>query len=512
MIKNANEIKEAARIVEIISEYLPLKKSGSNYTAKCPFHDENTASFFVNENKGIFHCFGCNESGDVISFLQKYKKIDFNQALREIANKYNIAIIDDFKGSPIKAYYEVLKKVNSIFINALESETQVLKYLYNRGLSDEFIMKFDIGFIKKDFFKSLRNDEIILLLELGLLVKKGSDIYTPFANRISLALRDFYYRVIGFSSRTHPYYDFRKTAKYINSKESLVFHKSKVLYGLSQAKETIIKLNKVYIVEGFFDCIALHKQGIINTVALCGSAFNLTHLSQLFKLSDTLEIILCFDKDEAGHKATMNSSLFLINQKCYNFKIALIENQVKDLGEVMQKGDAIHLKLKNGFVYYYMSLMNTADFKQKDKILNSIKSVINNESNFYTKQFLNKSIITALNLPQDFFNANIHIKLLDKYSLEKALLKSMMNDKYTFDLCIDYLEDVHFGSFRDDYKALCEGKITQNLQAFNMDDRIKIISYEYIAENIKTLAKRYIKDNLKTLDTQQLLRLHKKFI
>lgn len=312
MIENVEELKSQMDIVEVISTYIPLKKAGSNFSANCPFHEERTSSFVVNPKKQFYHCFGCNTSGDAIKFVQEYKHLDFESALREIANSYNLQIKESSRYHSLNPYFESLESLNNLFKNELLKEDEITakirQYLHNRGLSQEDFNRYDIGLIPSCKVSLTYAN---YLQELGLIYNNGI-LANPF--RISFALRNKSGKVVAFSCRTHPYGNFKNASKYINSKDSKIFHKSQLLYNFHRAREQIYKNKVVIITEGFMDAIALDKLGFANAVATCGTAFSASHLSAVIALRTEAVIKLCFDKDNAGVSASFRACELLLKQ------------------------------------------------------------------------------------------------------------------------------------------------------------------------------------------------------
>ena len=310
--------KSQLDIVEIIGSYIPLKKAGINYTCCCPFHSEKSPSFMVSPQKQIFKCFGCEASGDVISFVKKYKNLEFSEAVEEICEIYQIPNPISKKPSDTKSLQERLKKLSDVFVsNLLENgylgnstdleipkhtsiPSKLREYLKNRGLCREDIEAFSFGYCKGEEWKQFFSlDEAI---KVGIVSQKG---YCLFANRLTITLFSNSYKPIGFVGRTHPYFNFRNSPKYINSRDSILYQKSKNLYNFARTKSHIAKTKKVLIVEGYMDAIAAWKMGIKNCVATGGTAFNKTFLAQLTPLEP--QITFLFDNDEAGQKNILNA-------------------------------------------------------------------------------------------------------------------------------------------------------------------------------------------------------------
>lgn len=305
-------VKEENDIADVISEYIKLKRSGRNFSGLCPFHNEKSPSFSVSEDKQIFKCFGCGEAGNVISFIMKVRNLNFVDAVKFLANRANIQI--EFKSGekdPMSEKKKLLRNINRstarYYFSNLQNNKEIKDYFYRRGLTEQTLRSFGIGYAKDgwretlNFLRGLKlNDEVIR--ETGLVVfndeKKTS--YDRFRNRVIFPVFDVYNNVIGFGGRV---LDDSKP-KYLNSPETIVFDKGTNLYGLNFAiKNNGIKDRNIIVVEGYMDCISLHQHGIINAVASLGTALTVKQGKLLRKYADT--VIISYDADLAGQMATL---------------------------------------------------------------------------------------------------------------------------------------------------------------------------------------------------------------
>lgn len=327
------EIKSRANIIEIISEHIILKKKGRNFWGLCPFHNEKTPSFSVNEEKGIFKCFGCGAGGDSISFLMKLNNQSFHEVIVDLAQKFNIQLPSFNKNSAKPELKKQLYEINSLaanfykeyLLNLPDNSTQK-EYLASRGITNETIERFSIGFAPNEFDFILKKLEKKFPLELletaGLLIKKNNSnsYYDRFRNRIIIAIQDENGNYIAFGART---LENNQNPKYLNSPDTPVFNKSRNLYGLYQAKESIKFNDSVIITEGYFDVISLHNAGFNNAVATLGTAITEQHIKLVSKYTKSRKLYLSFDSDEAGINAA-------------NRGAEVIKNAFEGLGEIKQ--------------------------------------------------------------------------------------------------------------------------------------------------------------------------------
>ena len=333
------EVKDRAGIVDIISEYLPLKKRGQNYIGLCPFHSEKTPSFTVSADKKIFHCFGCGESGSVITFIMKKEGIDFLDAVRTLAKRCGVTISDAKKDEPDARglLFRALKVSAEYFSREFRGGAgkAALLYLKKRGFDDpEVINRFGLGFAPERWeglTNYMRNRSLPLETgeKAGVIIKKEKGYYDRFRGRLIFPIMDLKGRVIGFGGRTLG----SGEPKYLNSPETPVFKKGEALYGLHQAKQHIMSEGSVIVVEGYFDLLAMHNNGFKNSVATMGTALTAAHLRVLKGLAPLVYVL--FDSDDAGRKAAIRSLDLFISEEmpCR----AIILRNAKDPDELILK-------------------------------------------------------------------------------------------------------------------------------------------------------------------------------
>ncbi len=293
-------------IVDLVDSHVPLKKAGSNYVARCPFHSEKTPSFSVNRKKQFYHCFGCGAGGNAISFLMAFSHLDFVEAIEDLAGFVGVdvpreALSYQRDKQDYSALYSVLEQSAVFYVDQLRNnpEGQVaVEYLKKRGLSGDVAREFSLGYAPNEWDALASKFDNKLLLDAGMLVSKESGgSYDRFRGRLIFPIRDKRKRVIGFGARVLD----DSLPKYLNSPETGVFSKGKELYGLSELLEKESKPKRILVVEGYMDVLALAQFGVSYSVAALGTATTKTHLDLLFRF--TSEIIFCFDGDAAGQKA-----------------------------------------------------------------------------------------------------------------------------------------------------------------------------------------------------------------
>lgn len=297
------KLKTEINIVDLIASYIELQKSGRNYKALCPFHQEKTPSFYIYENTQSYHCFGCGASGDIFSFIQAYENVDFMDSVKLLAKKYSIPMpqLDQTVDSAFKTYINDMKTIEEIFVENLKEGTPGWQYLKNiRKLDPERLKRLGIGWSDYTDTKRLLNlFSANRLLELGVFNDREKN---TFAGRLVFSLRDQYGNVLGFSGRTIVN---EEQPKYINSPQTEYFNKSKILYLFDQTKKSIKEVDFVIITEGYFDAVRLYTNGMRNTVAIMGTNLTKQQMGELSKYTN--KFVFALDSDEAGINAVEKS-------------------------------------------------------------------------------------------------------------------------------------------------------------------------------------------------------------
>ncbi|MEE4278853.1 MAG: DNA primase [Halieaceae bacterium] len=315
-----DDLLDRTDIVDVIDRRVKLKKTGKNYSARCPFHDEKTPSFSVNPDKQFYYCFGCGAGGNALGFLMDYENIDFPQAVENLAGALGLEVPREASRapagsasgpaeSPNRALYELMEQCTAFYREELRRNPQrerAVAYLKGRGLSGVIARDFGLGFAPPGWDNLLKHldqtgdDEIRRgnALKAGVLVRNDAGrVYDRFRDRIVFPIRDRRGRVIAFGGRVLG----DDKPKYLNSPESPIFHKGRELYGLYEARRANRRLERIIVVEGYMDVIALAQAGISYAVATLGTATSTDHLERIFRMVP--EVIFCFDGDEAGRKA-----------------------------------------------------------------------------------------------------------------------------------------------------------------------------------------------------------------
>ncbi|HFW6663171.1 TPA: DNA primase [Campylobacter jejuni] len=340
--ESIENLSQRLNIVDIIENYIEVKKQGSSFVCICPFHADKNPSMHINPTKGFYHCFACKAGGDAFKFVMDYEKLSFSDAVEKVASLSNFTLgYTKEKQENKKELKSILPSLNAYFKDNLKHHKEVLTYLYQRALNDKDIAKFELGFAgaSEDSIRLLQNQKIPLedAMSVGALKKdENNEFYASFIWRITFPIYDHKDLLVGFGGRTlNP----NVPAKYVNSPQNILFDKSRIFYAFNIAKENIAKKKEIIVCEGYMDAIAFHKAGFNNAVAVLGTALTEHHLP-LIRRYDA-KVILCFDNDEAGLKAATRSA-FLLSTSKIDGKVAILQGG-KDPAELVAKNESTKL-------------------------------------------------------------------------------------------------------------------------------------------------------------------------
>lgn len=375
MADQVEEVKAKTDIVSLIGEYVDLKKAGRNYKALCPFHGEKTPSFMISPELQIYKCFGCGESGDAIAFLQKHEGMDFYEALKYLADRAGIALKPtSFEGRGEKdRLYEINTLASRFYQYVLLSHKagkDALDYLKNqRGIKEETIKKFRLGFSPEEPFASRsylvekKKTSIKELEKVGLIYQRNGRVYDRFRGRVIFPLFDHRGNSIGFAGRILPKDDKKDLAKYINSPETPIYHKSNTLYGLNLTRGAIKKADEVVVVEGELDTISSYQAGVENVVATKGTAITKEQVQLLHRFAKSM--ILALDTDIAGDAAARRGITIAQNQG-FDIKVAVLTG-FKDPDEAARKDARTYKKILKDAVGVWDFIVNSVFSKHSAK-------------------------------------------------------------------------------------------------------------------------------------------------
>ena len=429
-----NEIRNKTDIVDVVSKYVNLTKKGKNYIGVCPFHDDHSPSMSVSPEKQIYTCFSCGASGNVFTFVADFEHISFAEAVKLLGDKAGISVGSNvIKSEKIDKYFEIYNYASKFYQNSLFSTLgkNAIDYLENRKIDKDTIKKFGIGLSmqKASLTEYLLSKNYTLdeLITAGISNDNGSDI---FINRIVFPIYDLGGNPVAFSGRI---YNTKDTSKYINTKETNKFKKGKILYNYHIAKEYLKKNDTIIIMEGQMDVIRASTIGIDNVIATMGTALTKDHKNIIKNMANT--VILCFDGDAAGEKAT-NAAIELLEDTNLNIKVVRLPNGMDPDEYILKEGkDSFisQIKFASNLIDYKMELLKkNKDFSNIKDISSYINLVMNELA--YEKD----SIVIELNIKKLANNFNIdYSTLMDKYNnmkkSQKIISKNIVKEHKSYD-------------------------------------------------------------------------------
>nr|WP_314127187.1 DNA primase [uncultured Campylobacter sp.] len=542
--KSIERLKAQTDIVDIVGHYLPLKKSGANFVCVCPFHDDKNPSMSVSPSRGIFHCFSCKAGGDAIKFVMDYEKLSYPEAVEKIAGLQNFTLNYVRSGEPAKENKHILENANAFYRSLLYKTPAAVEYLYSRGITDELIDKFELGFAPESAqtIRLLQNEQIEPkeALEVGIVKQNENGIYASFINRITFPIYTHAGRLVGFGGRTIS----GNPAKYVNSPQSAVFDKSTLFYGYHLAKREIFSKNQIIITEGYMDVIMLHKAGFNNVVAVLGTALTTKHLPLLKR--GEISVILCFDGDDAGINAATKSAL-LLAQNEIDGSVVIIEGGA-DPADMVVAGKIEYLRqiFESGTEigeFYIRHLASGFDLSrpvQKQKALEAIQAFTTSLKPIVANSYV-PLVAKILNIAEGSFwltrgaNTQAAQERMQAYEmqnlgknqrgrkdiLEIRFLKTMIENPNFKKIVLENLKTEYFVRHRDIYEAVAQGAnaddpavrelMFENYDAFKDEDEIlknivilKVRFYEnlhkeYSAKQIPLEEKKQILSKIKKI-------------
>ena len=421
MSSEVEEIKSKLNVVDVLGEYIRLEKAGANWKARCPFHNEKTPSFMVSEEKQMWHCFGCGKGGDIFGFVMEMEGLSFREALKMLAEKAGVQIktFNPQKIEKRNRTLEILEWATKFWETQLwkgSGKDKILHYLYARGLKDEVIKKFRIGYAPKGWrniltFLNQKGYTVEEIARTGILVEKkeaatnqnktNHRFYDRFRERIIFPIADYTGKIVGFSARVAPGGD-ETQAKYINTPETEVYHKGRVLYGMDKAKSEIKKKDWLLLMEGNMDVIAAHQAGIRNGVAVSGTALTEDQIRIIKRY--TQHIKMFFDMDKAGEAATKKSVKLCLAQ---DIDIQIVSLPFgKDAADIVKENPAELKKIVAQSLgvmeYFFQQTLSRLDKKKvedKKKIAEELLKKIAVLENAVEKSYWLKKLSEELETP-----------------------------------------------------------------------------------------------------------------
>lgn len=499
--KSIQKLKDQIDIVDIISHYIPVRKMGANFKCVCPFHDDRNPSMSISQSKQIFHCFACKAGGDAIKFVMDYEKLNYVEAIEKIAqiSNFSLEYTSERNFAP-KENKHILENVNVFYRSAFYKNDEAVRYIYSRGINDAMIERFELGWAgdSAQTIRLLENEKIepSEALEVGIVKQNERGIYASFISRITFPIYNHTGRLVGFGGRTIS----NNPAKYVNSPQSAVFDKSKLLYGYHLAKQKIFEKKQIIITEGYLDVIMLHFAGFTNAVAVLGTALTEKHLPLLKR--DDISVVLCFDGDAAGINAAIKSShLLSLNEIDGSVVIIaggadpadmVFAGRIKELEELFASG----VELGEFYIRQIVKNYDLTRPVQKQKCLEEIEAYTKNLKNIVASSYA-PLVASLLGIDMNSFSlggvraqnpqsnsqnfVNRPIARAQKDILEISILKSMLFNENFAAIVLDTIDEKYFLHHKDGFRAILSNSGESDeilLREIELDESAMVIGDE----------------------------------
>jgi DNA primase len=522
-------LKARLDIVDVVGSYIELKKAGANFKAPCPFHDEKTGSFVVSPSKQIYHCFGCGAGGDSLRFVMEYEKLNYPEALEKLASSYNFSLsYTDNKNS--KPRSQLMEKVNEWYQSLLDSNATATAYLKERGVYGSSIEKFGIGYAPDsnatiNFIKS-QMFPLSEAVSLGVIGYDGGRNFARFIERITFPIHSTNASIVGFGGRTITGHQ----AKYVNSPETPIFNKSRLLYAYHHARQEIYKQKEIIITEGYLDVIMLHQAGFTNAVATLGTALTPEHLPLLRKGEP--KIIMAYDGDAPGRAAALKAAK-LLSASGFDGGVVIFEagldpadmvknGAVEELSNIFRKPQ-VFIKF---VIDEILSLFNLNDPKAKESAMNEATAYLKNLSPLLQEEYkpylasrlgISPSFLSVTNKQNTNANTNNQNRPLTQKNLHKdmwelSLVKTVLEHPNFIDQVLDVLDPSLLAFHSREFEQALQGQNdAPELMAILVDDSINSLQdEEALKQELLAFLTKYYEKELKKINTQATVSFEEK--
>ncbi len=519
------QLKNSIDIVDIISNYIELKKAGANFKANCPFHQEKTPSFVVSPTKQIYHCFSCGVGGDAIKFVQEYEKLNYPEALEKIASLMNFSLSYTQGGSDNSEARRLLEQVQKWYVKNLDQNQRAMEYLKQRGITQQSIEYFGIGYVGASYelmnFLSANMLPIPKAQEAGVVAQRDrGGFYARLTERITFPIYSPSGAIVGFGGRTitnHP-------AKYINSPQTKLFNKSRLLYGYSKAKEHIYKNKRLIICEGYLDVIMFHQAGFKEAVATLGTALTTEHLPILRKGEP--HIILAYDGDKAGVAAALKASTML-SEGGFDGSVVLFPDG-QDPADMIAIGKtqevANLLRSGKALIPFVIEMMAKSydlnNPREKEVAFGNIKSYLDKLSPIIRDAYVSHAS-TILGVNSALFGGDVSNNVTKKKPKivfesnrddigQLSIIKTLLENRELIVKVSSVIEPSMFGNYSSLLEAVIKGKDNSQLSGLMLDETIKSMNEEELSRSLASFLFRYYSVELKKITTDSSIPLKKK--
>jgi len=511
--KNSIEnLKNSVDIVDILSGFIQIKKSGANFKACCPFHGEKTPSFVISPSKQIYHCFGCGVGGDAIKFIMEFEKLTYPEAIEKLALIANFAL--EYDDNYKRQDYSVIEKLNEYYQKVLSANQNANEYLLARGISSFSIEKFELGFAptSNETINFLKSNFLNLAdgKDFGLIDYGQNGVYARFIDRITFPIYSATNQLVGFGGRTISGHG----AKYINSPQTKYFNKSKLLYGYNIAKEHIFKEHKIIVTEGYLDVIMLHQAGFKTAVATLGTALTSEHLP-LLKRSDS-KIILAYDGDTAGLNAAFKASN-LLSQNSYDGGVVIfgdnldpadmVKNRQIDVLNEMFLHPKPFVEFCINFIVQNYDLFNP---NEKQKALNEINEYFKNLSPIMQQSYLSY-VSSKLNVKSNMIHlskenqkGNIKRANLSQIDIaELSIIKTLLENESMLNVVLNVINEEMFQTHRNEFNIFLNDNSDPTLRGILLQEEVKVYTFDELNGQLMLLLVPYYNKKLQIISNDK---------
>ncbi len=515
-------LKARLDIIDVVGGYIELRKAGANFKGNCPFHDEKTPSFVVSPQKQIYHCFGCGAGGDSIKFVMEHDKLSYPEAIEKLADSCNYTL-SYTQGSQKKTDTKIIDSLNEWYQTLLEQNSSAKSYLVERGIYASSIERFGIGYApaSHDTLNYLKSHmfNINEAIELGVVGSGENNIYARFIERITFPIHSANGTTVGFGGRTITGH----AAKYVNSPQTKLFNKSRLLYAYHQAKDAIYKKNEMIITEGYLDVIMLHQAGFNNAVATLGTALTPEHLPLLRKGDP--RIIMAYDGDNAGTAAALKAAK-LLSSAGFDGGVVIFEEGL-DPADMVKNGkiEELNTLFRSAKPFIEFSLdqilmqYNLANPKEKEKAmhegvgyLKTLSALLQEEYKTYfsSKLGFSPSLLKMSAQTQQNTTATPIGSYADAW--ERSLIKTAVENPEYVNLIVDSLSSSLLQYHAQELELVLQGKVDDPLiMSIVIDDKNPTFKdAEHLRDNLIFFLRNHYEKALKKVKFQQELSLNKK--
>ncbi len=516
--ESIENLKNHLDVVDVVSQFIELKKSGANFKACCPFHGEDTPSFVVSPAKQIYHCFGCGVGGDSIKFIMEYEKSSYPEALEKLASMYNVSLEYDNQNQK-KQDLKVLEEINKYYQKLFVKNSTAKEYISNRGISEFSIEKFEIGYapVSNDTINFLKNNYYNLAdaKELGVIDSGHNGLYARFIERITFPIYSQNGKIVGFGGRTITGHN----AKYVNSPQTKIFNKSRLLYGYNIAKENIYKKNRIIVTEGYLDVIMLHQAGFNTAVATLGTALTKEHLPLLRRGEP--QIIVAYDGDKAGLSAAFKASVML-SQSEFDGGVVIFEDG-KDPADMVNDGKIEELNsifstpkpFISFAIDYIISKYDTNNPSAKQKSLIEANDYLKSLGVIYQDEY-KRYLAQKLNIRENLVKVStdnirtIQVNLTKIDIQELCIIRSVLENPKRLDNVLDIVDSSMFEYHRNEFELLISDFNHPSLNGILLNEKLEVYDDERLKKELIVLLHKFYTKKLTSVKYDETLNLKEK--